>query len=203
MTLIKRLSISASLFAMLATPALASEDAHAADAGHGGGGFMGGIDYALHDPVTLWAFLAFAAFLAIAVKMGALKAILGGLDDRATGIQKELDDARSLREQAAQALASAERRQQDANDEADAMVKQAKKDAKRIMEEARKDMDDRLARREAMAESRIARAEAEATEEVRRTAADAATRAARQLLSDNPVKDQFEAAAKEIESALG
>lgn len=196
MSQIKHLSILAPAFASLSMTASASDDSH------GGGGFMGGIDYALHDPVTLWAFLAFVAFLAIAWKMGALKAILGGLDERAENIQKELDGARTLREEAAQALAAAERHQQDANDQANDMIKQAKKDAKRIMEEARKDLDDRIARREAMAESRIARAEAEATEDVRRAAANAATLAARQILADAPADDQFEAAAKEIESAL-
>lgn len=185
-------------------PALASFSltAIAADDSHGGGGFMGGIEYALHDPVTLWAFIAFITFLAIAWKMGAVKAILGGLDARADAIQKELDDARTLREEAAQALAAAERHQQDANTKADEMIEQAKADAKLIMESARKELGERIARREAMAEARIARAEAEATEEVRRAAANAATLAARKLLADAPADDQFEAAAKEIESAL-
>ncbi|MGH1421432.1 MAG: ATP F0F1 synthase subunit B [Hyphomonas sp.] len=193
---IKHFAITALASASFSMTAAAASDSH------DGGGFMGGIEYALNDPVTLWAFLAFVTFLAIAWKMGALKAILGGLDERAEGIQKELDEARTLREQAAQALAAAERHQQDANDKADEMVKQAKEDAKRIMEAARKDLDDRIARREAMAESRIARAEAEAAEEVRRAAANAATRAARQILADAPADDQFESAAKEIESAL-
>lgn len=187
----------------LAFAALAASPAFAASDAHGGGGFIGGFMYSLTDPVTHTAFLAFATFLLIAWRMGALKAITGGLDKRANDIRNELDEAQNLREQAAEALALAERRQQDADKEAEAMIAQAKDDAKRIMKEARKDIADRLARREALAEARITRAEAEATEEVRRAAADAATAAAKRLLAEDTAVDQFESAAREIEKALG
>lgn len=192
-----RLAPALTFAALVASPASAASDAH------GGGGFIGGFMYSLTDPVTHTAFLAFAAFLLIAWRMGALKTILGGLDKRADDIRNELEEAQSLREQAAEALALAERRQQDADKEAEAMIAQAKDDAKRIMKEARKDIADRLARREALAEARITRAEAEATEEVRRAAADAATAAAKRLLAEATAVDQFESAAREIEKALG
>ncbi len=187
----------------LAFAALVASPAFAASESHGDGGFIGGFMYSLTDPVTHTAFLAFATFLLIAWRMGALKAITGGLDKRANAIRNELDEAQNLREQAAEALALAERRQQDADKEAEAMIAQAKDDAKRIMKEARKDIADRLARREALAEARITRAEAEATEEVRRAAADAATAAAKRLLAEDTAVDQFESAAREIEKALG
>lgn len=176
--------------------------AHAASDEPGGTNFMEGLAYAANDPVTFVALLALLVFLAIAWRLGALKAILGGLDSRADKIATELDEAKSLREQAAEALAAAERKQQDADEEAKAIIAQAKVDAKDMVKEARKDLEDRLARREAMAEARIARAETEATEEVRRTAADAATRAAKRLLAEDSSIDQFEDAAKEIERAL-
>ena len=191
-----RLAPALAFAALAASPAFAASDAH-------GGGFIGGFMYSLTDPVTHTAFLAFATFLLIAWRMGALKAITGGLDKRADDIRNELDEAQNLREQAAEALALAERRQQDADKEAEAMIAQAKEDAKRIMKEARKDIADRLARREALAEARISRAEAEATEEVRRAAADAATAAAKRLLAEDTAVDQFESAAREIEKALG
>ena len=106
----------------LAFAALAASPAFAASDAHGGGGFIGGFMYSLTDPVTHTAFLAFAAFLLIAWRMGALKAITGGLDKRADDIRNELDEAQNLREQAAEALALAERRQQDADKEAEAMT---------------------------------------------------------------------------------
>ena len=187
------------LAASAAQPALAAEEGHAA--GHGEG-FIGGLAYAFTDPVTFTAFLAFVVFLLIAARMGAFKTILGGLDNRANAISSELEEARNLRERAAEALALAERRQQDADKEAEAMIDQAKADAKQIMAEARQDIADRLVRREALAEARIHRAEAEATEQVRRAAADAAISAARRVLSEDNGVDQFEAAAREIDRAL-
>ena len=154
------------------------------------------------DPVTHTVMAGIVVFLLIAWRLGAFKAVFGGLDSRAEGIRKELEEAASLREQAAEALAAAERKAQDADKEAEAMIEQAKADAKRIMEEARKDMAERLARREALAVARISRAETEATDEVRRAAADAATQAARRLLQEDTATDQFEKAAREIEKAL-
>jgi F-type H+-transporting ATPase subunit b len=166
------------------------------------GGFIGGLMYSLNDPVTHTAFLAMIVFLLIAGRMGAFKAILGGLDSRAALIRKELEEAASLREQAAEALALAERRQQDAEKEAEAIVEQAKLEAKAMLEEAKRELAEKIARREAQAAARIARAEADATNDVRRAAADAATQAARRLLAEQSSVDQFEAAAREIEAAL-
>ena len=155
----------------------------------------------LMDPTTNTAFAAMVLFLLIVWRVGGFKAIFGALDKRSADIAAELDQAKNLREEAAKALASAERAQAEANKEAEAIITQAKADAEAMMVDARKDLADRLARREASAEQRIARAAQEAEEEVRRAAADAATAAAKDLLSKDG--DYFEAAASEIEKALG
>ncbi len=160
------------------------------------------LTYALRDPATNVVLAALVIFLLIVWRMGAFKMVGSKLDERAQAISDELEEAKNLREQAAEALALAERRQKDADKEADAIIAQANEDAKLMMEEARRELAERLKRREAMAEARIARAEAEASEDVRRAAADAATEAARQLLLDDTSIDQFELAAKEIEKAL-
>lgn len=154
------------------------------------------------DPVTNLVMVGVLIFLAILWRVGAFKMVLGNLDNRAEGIRKELEEAANLREQAAEALALAERRQQDADKEAEAIIEQAKRDAKQMLEDAKKDLTDKIARREAQAVARIARAEAEAANEVRRAAADAATEAARRVMADQTGVDQFEAAAREIEKAL-
>ena len=70
------------------------------------------------------------------------------------------------------------------------------------MKDARASLAQRLERREAMAEARIQQAEADAAAEVRRAAANAATSAASILLRERAGSDQFETAAKEIETAL-
>ncbi len=154
------------------------------------------------DTVTHLVMIGILIFFAIVWRMGAFKAVLGGLDNRANAIKAELGQAANLREQAAEALALAERRQQDADKEAEAIIDQAKLDAKAFLEEAKKDLADKIARREAQAIARIARAEAEAASEVRRAAADAATEAARRVMADQTGVDQFEAAAREIATAL-
>ena len=154
------------------------------------------------DLVTHLVFIGILIFFVIVWRFGAFKTVLGGLDSRAEGIKKELEEAANLREQAAEALALAERRQQDADKEAEAIIEQAKRDAKVMLEEAKKELADKIARREAQAAARIARAEAEAASEVRRAAADAATEAARRVMAEQTSVDQFEAAAREIEKAL-
>jgi len=154
----------------------------------------------LMDPVTNTAFVAMVAFLLIVWRLGGFKVVFGALDKRSEAIATELEQAKNLREEAAKALASAERAQAEADKEAEAIIAQAKSDAEAMMVDARKDLADRLARREASAEQRISRAAQEAEEEVRRAAADAATAAARDILSKDG--DFFESAASEIEKAL-
>lgn len=154
----------------------------------------------LMDPVTNTAFAAMVAFLLVVWRVGGFKTIFGALDKRAEAIAAELEQAKNLREEAAKALASAERAQAEADKEAEAIIAQAKTDADAMMADARKDLADRLARREASAEQRIARAAQEAEEEVRRAAADAATAAAKEILSKDG--DFFDNAASEIEKAL-
>jgi F-type H+-transporting ATPase subunit b len=189
----KRFTLASGLTALAFAPA-----AFAATEGHGQDTLL----TPFSDPVTHLVMLGILIFFVIIWRVGAFKAVLGGLDSRADAIRKELEEAASLREQAAEALAMAERRQQDADKEAEAIVEQAKLDAKAFLEEAKKDLTDKIARREAQAAARITRAEAEAASEVRRAAADAATEAARRVMADQTGVDQFEAAAQEIEKAL-
>ena len=183
------------LLAAVSLPAMAASEP-------GEGGFLKGLMYSLTDPVTHVAFLALVVFLLIAGRLGAFKFIFGSLDKRRDRIRAELDEAAQLREKAAEALALAERRAQDADKEAEAIIERARQDAKTMLEEARKDLAAKIARREAQAEQRIARAESEAATEVRRAAADAATAAARRVLQANAGDEQFDEALEETKRAL-
>ena len=179
---------------------LAAPLAHAAEDSHGGSGIVP--EWLSHGD-TNTAFAAMVVFLLIVWRLGGFKAILGGLDNRAANIQAQLDEAKDLREAAAKMLAEAERRQKQADEEANAILKQAKADAKAYREEARKSLEQRLVRREAIAEARIKQAETDAAADVRRAAADAATQAAeKRLLSSGNAGDQFDIAASQIEKAL-
>ena len=155
---------------------------------------------------TYWATGIVAIFLLIVWRLGAFNAIGKSLDARANEIQRELDHAQKLREEASSMLKEAERRQQEAADQAASIVRQAEADAKALLEQADKDLVDMVARREAQVEARIARAEEEATRAVKQVAADAATRAAADLVRSNADKsagaDTFTAALGQVKSAL-
>ena len=138
-----RLSLILSLAAASAPVALA---APAEEGGHGGTTGFGNLVAPFLDPATNFAFAAFVVFLLIAFSMGAFGYITKSLDDRAAGIKKQLDESRQLREEAAAALAEAERRQKEADQAAEEMIKQAKADAKMMVEQARKDLAEKVAR---------------------------------------------------------
>ncbi|WP_291844845.1 F0F1 ATP synthase subunit B [Maricaulis sp.] len=154
----------------------------AEETGHGEGGSW--IDWLAAQPgdPSFYAFLALIAFFALLLHMGVHKTIAKTLDDRADAILSELEDAKRLREEAAEMLASYQRKQREAEAEAEAIITQAKAEAKSLKAEARKEMTERLERRTAMAEQRIAQAEAQAAAEVKAAAAELAVQAAEEIL---------------------
>jgi len=104
------------------------------------------------------------------------------LDDRAKGIADEIAEARRLREEAQELLASFQRKQQEAESEAEAIIDQAKSEAKILKKQAREELAERLERRTQIAEQRIAQAEAHAAAEVKAAAAELAVSATEELL---------------------
>ncbi|MEP0153864.1 F0F1 ATP synthase subunit B [Pseudophaeobacter sp.] len=130
--------------------------------------------------VVLLGFLLFVGIL-LFVKVPSL---LGGqLDARAEGIQKELNEARALREEAQTILASYERKQQEVQAQADRIVAAAREDAAAAAEEAKADLETSIARRLVAAEEQIASAEASAVKEVRDQAISIAVAAADQVIA--------------------
>jgi F-type H+-transporting ATPase subunit b len=132
------------------------------------------------DP-EFWVAVAAAIFIAVVWKP-ARRTLIGSLDARAARIRGELDEARQLREEAAQLLADYQRRQREAAAEADAIVAQARAEAEHLAAQAASDLDVALARRARLAEERIAQAESKAIGEIRAAAVDAAIAAAREVI---------------------
>ena len=135
-----------------------------------------------HDP-ELSVAIAFVLALVLVGKR-AWATLAGMLDARALKIKTELDQAAKLRDEAQRALASFQRKQRDALQEAAAIVKHAKEEAERYAEKAKRDLDAALERRERLASEKIALAEAKALAEVRDTAIDVAIGAARQVIAE-------------------
>ncbi|MEL6100756.1 MAG: F0F1 ATP synthase subunit B [Pseudomonadota bacterium] len=105
------------------------------------------------------------------------------LNDRAAGIESELEEARALREEAQTLLASYERKQKEVQEQADRIVAHAKTDAEEAAELAKADLEASIARRLAAATEQIASAEASAVKEVRDQAAMVAVAAAREMIA--------------------
>lgn len=129
-----------------------------------------------------WVLVPLVLFFVLIAYKGAFKAINSSLDSRADKIKAELDEARRLREEAQQLLASYHRKQKEAEAQAEEIVKQARSDAENMATQARKDLTERLERRAAQAEAKIANAEAQALSEVKAKAADLAMDTAETLL---------------------
>ena len=135
------------------------------------------------EDAEIWVTLAFLVFLGLLGYVGVPKLVGKALDDRAARIKAELDEAKKLKDEAAQLLADYQRRRQQAEGEAQEIVAGAKAEAERLAVEAKARIEEFVARRTKMAETKIAQAEAQATADVRAAAADAAIAAAERILT--------------------
>lgn len=163
--------ISLSLLALAA-----AEQVHDATAEHASTGLFGDL--------SLYVLLAFLIVIGIFARAGVHKMIISGLDKRAAKIADEINEARRMREEAQELLASYQRRQREAEEEAAGIIEQAKKDALRMAAEARAKIEEQTDRRVKAAEDKIARAEAQALSEVRGQTADLAIEAARHIIRE-------------------
>ena len=131
-----------------------------------------------------WVAVAFVLFIGLLVYVGAHKKVTDALDHRSARIKAELDEARRLRDEAGKLLAEYQRKQREAEREAEAIIADAKAEAERVAAEARVKMEEFVARRTKLAETKISQAEAQALADVRAAAADAAVAAAEKILRD-------------------
>ncbi len=127
--------------------------------------------------------ISFLIFVAVLLWLKVPRILAGLLDKRAETIRSELDEARSLREEAQALLASFEKKQKDMTEQAARIVAQAKEEASRAAESAREDIAHSVTRRLAAAEDQIKGAEARALREVRDQAINVAVSAAREIIA--------------------
>jgi F-type H+-transporting ATPase subunit b len=131
-----------------------------------------------------WVAVAFVLFVGVLIYVGVHKKLIEALDHRSGRIQAELDEARRLRDEAGKLLAEYQRKQREAEREAEAIIADARAEAGRVAAEARVKMEEFVARRTKLAETKITQAEAQALADVRAAAADAAVTAAEKILRD-------------------
>ena len=133
---------------------------------------------------SFWALVALVVLIGVFIWQRVPGMVAKMLDERAEKIAAELEEARRLREEAQTMLASYQRKQREAQAEADDIVEAAKAEAERLVEDTRAELAEQLKRRARLAEDKIAQAEAQAMNEVRAVAADAAVAAARKIISE-------------------
>ena len=130
-----------------------------------------------------WVAVSFVLFVGVLGYFGVHKMLVKGIDDRRDRIKAELDEARRLKAEAEALLATYRRKQQEAEQEARAIVASARTEAERLAAEAEAKIEEFVGRRTKMAESKIAQAEAQALADVRSAAAEAAVAAAETILA--------------------
>ena len=133
------------------------------------------------DP-EFWVALAFVIFIGILIKFGVPKMVFSSLDERSDRIKQALDEAQRLRSEAQAVLTQYQKKREEAEKEAQAIIVSARVEAERLAGEAKGKVEEFIARRTKMAESKIAQAEAQALADVRAAAADASIAAAEKIL---------------------
>ena len=144
-----------------------------------------------------WVAVSFFLFVAGLIYLGLHKKVATLLDARTERIATELAEARRLREEAEQVLAEYKRKEREAANEADAIIKQAGQEAESLAKETRRTIKEQFERRIRLTEDKIGRAEAEAIREVRAAAVDAALTAARTLIAEKLTADQADKLVKD------
>lgn len=135
-----------------------------------------------HD-TSLWVGISFVLFCLVIYKF-AWKHIIGALDSRIAEIQKEITEAENLRVEAQELLAQYQRKQRDAEKEAEAIIKNAEVHAIKIKEKAEADLADTMARKEEQLAERLKRIEENAIAEIQNHAADVAVSATSQIIAE-------------------
>lgn len=143
--------------------------------------------------------IAFIAFIGLLVYMQVPGKLTGMLDARAASIKSDLNEAKSLREEAKSILATYERRQKEVQQQADRIVSAAKEEAMAAAAMAKADLKEAIARRLIAATDQIASAEASAIRQVREQAVAIAVAVATDVLSGQMTAD---AASASIDAAI-
>ena len=115
---------------------------------------------------TAWVAIAFILFFILIWKKGK-NAILSLLDERSSLIEKELREAKSLKEEALEELRLALQNQKNVSHEADKLIKDAKETAKKIQEEANLKSLEIVKRKEEQAKQKISSLESEAIKNIK------------------------------------
>lgn len=138
------------------------------------------MDFLAHD-TGIWVAFSLIVFVIVAYKMGK-KSVLGGLDARIAEVKSEIENAERLRVEAQELLAQYQRKQRDAEKEADEILSRAKEQAAQLKKTAETDLSTLMDRRETQLAERLQRLEESAIAEIQNHAADLAVAATTEMI---------------------
>ena len=157
------------------------------------------------DP-TFWVLVSFVLFIGLLVFLKVPGTIGKALDNRADKIKSDLDEAEALLKEAQDLLATYQKKQRDAADEAEQIKATAREEAERMAQHGEERLAQAIERREKAAMDRIAQAEAAALDELRSRTVDIALDATREILaskvSDDKTNAMLDDAIKELPNRL-
>lgn len=143
--------------------------------------------------------LAFIAFVALVIYLGVPKLLGRMLDDRATLIRNELDEARLLRDDARALVASYDAKMKEVAEQSARIIASAKDEAKAAGAQAKVDLEQSITRRMAAAEDQISSAVKAAETAVRNQAITVSVQVAGEVLARQMTSD---GAAASVDAAI-
>lgn len=139
---------------------------------------------------TFFVAVSFFLFVGLVIWIGLPRSILNSLDERSLRIQKELNEARKLHEEAQSLLAKEKRKLEKCDTEVQEILKRASEQALLLSENSKKLLEEEVIRKQKQADLKIIQARDEAIREVRSKATDLSVLIAKEYLREN-INDQI------------
>ena len=154
---------------------------------------------------TAWVAVAFIIFIALIWKK-ASNAIVSILDNRSLLIHNELNEAKSLKEEALEELRKSLQTQKQVSEEAENIIRDAKETAKKIQEEAYSKSSDLIKRKEEQAKQKIIALETAAIQNIKKITGNVIIESSKIYIEDNIDKKEnvnlITKSSNEIKSSL-
>ena len=154
---------------------------------------------------TAWVAVAFIIFIALIWKK-ASNAIVSILDNRSLLIHNELNEAKSLKEEALEELRKSLQTQKQVSEEAENIIRDAKETAKKIQEEAYSKSSDLIKRKEEQAKQKIIALETDAIKSIKKITGNVIIESSKIYIEDNIDKKEnvnlITKSSSEIKSSL-
>ena len=154
---------------------------------------------------TAWVAIAFILFIALIWKKAG-NAITSILDDRSLLIENELNEAKSLKEEALEELRKSLQTQKQVSEEAEGIIRDAKETAKKIQEEAYTKSLDLIKRKEEQAKQKISALELDAIKNIKKITGNVVIESSKLYIQSNIDKKEninlITKSSNEIKSSL-